>query len=81
MEKSLLLLLALMPFFFFWKINFKLNGNGCFEFIMRPLSIAFKLGCDMLNMFAKYSCVIPFFLKKIQIGVKFFIHRYCLNFN
>lgn len=61
MAKSLLLLLALMPFVCFWQINLKLNGNVCFEFILLPLSIAFKLGCDMLNMFAKHSCVIPFF--------------------
>lgn len=61
MAKSLLLLLTLIQFVCFWQINFKLNGNGCFEFILRPLSIEFKLGCDMLNMFAKYSCVIPFF--------------------
>ena len=81
MAKSLLLLLDLMPFVCLWQINFKLNGNGCLEFILRPLSIAFKLGFDMLNMFSKYSCVITFFLKKIQIGVKFFIHRYYLNFN
>lgn len=64
MLKSLLLLLALMPFVCFWQINFKLNGNGCFEFILRPLNIAFKFGCDMLNMCAKYSCVIPFFFEK-----------------
>ena len=31
MAKSLLLLLALMPFVCFGQINFKLNGNGCFE--------------------------------------------------
>lgn len=31
MAKSLLLLLDLIPFVFFGQINFKLNGNGCFE--------------------------------------------------
>lgn len=31
MAKSLLLLMALMPLICFGQINFKLNGNGCFE--------------------------------------------------
>lgn len=31
MAKSLLLLFALIPFVCFGQINFKLNGNGCFE--------------------------------------------------
>lgn len=31
MAKSLLLLMALVPFICFGQINFKLNGSGCFE--------------------------------------------------
>lgn len=69
MAKSLLLLLALIPFVCFWKINFKLNGNGCLEtqdgkdYVVvncdGKTAHDFPIGVLPLRIRLMYACVVP----------------------
>ena len=81
MTKSLLLLLALIPFVCFGQINFKLNGNGCFETQDGKDYVVVNYdgknsACVVPQRSAISACVIPCLLKKISVVYKIFRPTY-----